>query len=421
MKSSRLNAMPKFYLPSSIRWMRTCLPLPLLLVLLANWILACSPSVLPMWRPFLDNGDELYRFIQNGRSGFIHRSGRIVIPPTLPLVYGVFSDGVLVYGPGNSAAAIDTRGRVLFGPRIGKVKVSYVSPFRDGLAIASGEDLRFNGFIDRQGNFVIPPKYPGYPRGLVQSFSEGLAGIEVDGQLGYIDQKGVFAIAQHFAAGLSFSEGYAAVVDSGPCLYLDSSLDPCQSGDLTAPQTGKPVARPKNSLPRCRWSFIDKSGHRAFQGEFEAARSFSDGLAAVAVDGKWGYIDTRGRFVIPPTLVRATSFSEGLAWIETLEPSTVSKVGYGYIDRSGRMQMRAGWPPLPFAEGVVPAFDSGRWIFMGKDGRQAVPGRYLQATGFFHGLAHVQLDGKPGGIGRYAYIDHRGTIVFQYYCDIIIR
>ncbi|HEY3739411.1 MAG TPA: WG repeat-containing protein [Bryobacteraceae bacterium] len=402
---------------------RLCLSillLPLVLFLSANWIFACSSIQFSLWAPSSDSNDELYRFIQKGRAGFIDRSGRVVIPPTLPIVDEGFSNGILVYRDwyrGEDVAAIDTRGRVLFGAKTGKVR--YTGPFHDGLAVASLEDRRLEGFIDRHGDLAIPLTFPQYPRGVVHSFSDGLADIEVEGRVGYMDPKGNFVIAQQFVAGMPFSEGYAAVVDSGPCLYKNwGRLEGCAALDvLTAPITLNPS---KAGLSWCHWKFIDKSGHRAFQGEFEGAIGFSEGLAAVKVKEKWGYIDARGNDVIAPSFPFAASFSDGLALVRTEEGH------YGFINRSGRIQIALrDSPPLAsaaFGEGVLPVRDAGRkWIFLGKDGKQAVPGRYQLATGFFHGRAHVQIDGQPGGTGRYGYINRQGAVVFAYNFEPIVR
>jgi hypothetical protein len=49
--------------------------------------------------------------------------------------------------------------------------------------------------------------------------------------------------------------------------------------------------------------------------QFDAADSFSQGLARVQKDNKWGYIDQTGKFVISPQFDQAESFAEGLALV----------------------------------------------------------------------------------------------------------
>lgn len=57
--------------------------------------------------------------------------------------------------------------------------------------------------------------------------------------------------------------------------------------------------------------------------QYEDAKTFSEGLAAVKKDGKWGYIDKTGKTVIPFSYDYAFSFSEGLAVVGQTKDATV--------------------------------------------------------------------------------------------------
>lgn len=46
------------------------------------------------------------------------------------------------------------------------------------------------------------------------------------------------------------------------------------------------------------WLFVDETGKEYNLGKYDEADSFSNGLAAVAIDGKWGYIDMDGNFAL---------------------------------------------------------------------------------------------------------------------------
>lgn len=50
--------------------------------------------------------------------------------------------------------------------------------------------------------------------------------------------------------------------------------------------------------------------------EYENAKEFSEGLAAVKLKGKWGYINTKGNLIIRPTYDEAENFYKGMAWIK---------------------------------------------------------------------------------------------------------
>jgi hypothetical protein len=57
---------------------------------------------------------------------------------------------------------------------------------------------------------------------------------------------------------------------------------------------------------------------------------FSDGLAAVQVDGKYGYINQKGEKIIPPIYEIAFYFKEGFAYVSY-------KGKWGIIDKKGHV------------------------------------------------------------------------------------
>ncbi|MBW4574011.1 MAG: WG repeat-containing protein [Aphanothece sp. CMT-3BRIN-NPC111] len=92
---------------------------------------------------------------------------------------------------------------------------------------------------------VIPPRFK-----QAESFSEGLALVQVNNHYGYIDKTGKIVIAAQFAAAQSFNEGLAAVL-----------------------------------LPD-GWSYIDQTGRNIAKARYKQAGSFSEGLAAVRTSGE---------------------------------------------------------------------------------------------------------------------------------------
>lgn len=64
------------------------------------------------------------------------------------------------------------------------------------------------------------------------------------------------------------------------------------------------------------WGFCDENGEIIIQPKYDAAKSFSNGLASVSKDGKWGYINSKGEVVIDYTFDAAGDFnSEGCAYV----------------------------------------------------------------------------------------------------------
>ena len=94
-------------------------------------------------------------------------------------------------------------------------------------------------------------------------------------------------------------------------------------------------------LPRCGQTAFDLCGYIdaeiwekedrtvfVIEPKFENAKRFSEGLAAVRIEGKFGYIDTTGEIVITPKFDQAGMFDQGLSVAGG--PTAV-----GIIDRSG--------------------------------------------------------------------------------------
>lgn len=365
------------------------------LLLAGQLTFGCSESIL-LWSP-PGNGDLLYRFERKGKVGFIDATGKIVIQPKLPKnTNGAFQNGLLSLGI-SSGPFIDKTGKRVIGTDLDRIW-----NFSEGLAAAlkdSGSSPW--GYIDHKGAWVISPRFPSYPAGLVSDFSEGLAVIETNGKVGYIDHTGQFVIAQQFVSAWAFWDGAARVAVSGPCTYGIPTL--CD-GPKVVPSTGSEYPDP---LPKCRWSFIDKSGKRLFEADFEEATDFHEGLAAVKVAGKWGFVDKSGVIVISPRYESVEFFSEGLAFVHD------GTIG-GFIDSTGRMQFAVEKGEL-FSEGlaVVGDFERG-FTYVDKSGRQAIPETFVLADRFFHGLAHVKITGGLGEEGEFAYIDRTGKRVFTY-------
>lgn len=105
-------------------------------------------------------------------------------------------------------------------------------------------------------------------------------------------------------------------------------------------------------IPRCGGhfnlcGFVERdSEEERIPKRFEGAMRFSDGLAAVRIDGRFGYIDTTGRVVIEPQYEAAGPFTGGFAEVRVDGRS-------GAIDRTGRMVVPAQFDRLvPFTDGA---------------------------------------------------------------------
>lgn len=377
------------------------------LIITSALLLACDADTL-IWMPLHDRADPLFRFISGGRAGFIDRTGKVVVPPTLPITFNtdqVFYDGLMSLTFVAQPAFLDVQGRTVLDKGF-----DAIYDFSEGLALARQTYTSPWGFIDRSGTFVIPPQFPDRPKAIVNSFSDGLAAIEVAGKLGYIDRSGNYVIKPQFAAGTDFNAGVARVVAKGSCKYVDPEYtSPCGAQRLYAPLTGPQV--PGTITQPCKWRFIDKTGKQIIAAEFDTAWAFHEGLAAVKVRGLWGYIDLTGNFVIPPSFQSAYSFSDGLALVE----KDNQKV---FIDKKGNVSINLSsfFEVHTFSEGLALIHRPGGYTFINTRGEEPIKEKFVLASDFFHGLAHVKLRGDRSGWsgGTFAYIDRTGKRVFTY-------
>jgi len=377
----------------------------LLGLLLSTHIAAACSWDYSIWMIRSKRADPLYRFIQNGKAGYIDRSGKVVIEPMFEFSGnqgGEFHEGLLEIGLGQAGYA-DAKGKVVIGNQY-----SWSEDFSEGLALVKPKGSDTWSYIDRTGEVSLVPRLEGETTLQPGTFSEGLAVVRVDKRNGYIDRSGRLVIPPKFLLASDFQEEMAIVVLEGPCAFLEEG--PCAGPSLLGRDLPGVVSD-------CKFAFIDKSGAFVAKG-YDGAKDFSEGLAPVKVDEKWGFIDRKGRMVIEPKFDLAESFSDGMARV---------KLGtfWGYIDRTGTVVIGFQYEEAGnFSDGLAPVGNWGdesednEFYYIDKRGIQAFPEKFALASHFFKGLAHVKL--KPKKTQKeddpdiFAYINPSGKKVFTY-------
>lgn len=267
--------------------------------------------------------------------------------------------------------------------------------YRSGMCAV--QEANHWGFLDKQGNFAIAPKYK-----YAKSFSEGVAPVCDEMGWHYIDSKGKTVIAGPFERAKEFSEGLAAVYIKGkfgyinksgklviPAIYDDAGSfheglaqviqqetpikrwhtkyikpDGSNAFDLTAIQlkydrTGSSIPNGTlgaHGLPQenalhdrinCsngrilffvngKYGYLDNSGKTVIEPRFDKAETFQEGLAAASINNKFGFIDATGTFSIHPQFNDASNFSDGLARVITASGKNA------YIDKLGKTVIDIG-------------------------------------------------------------------------------
>jgi hypothetical protein len=324
-------------------------------------------------------------FDAQGKEGYIDITGRVAIAPQFDKVTG-FSEGRAAVRVGDKWGYIDRTGKMVIAPQFREA-----APFSEGLAAVTPYHDYLCGFIDENGNYVIPAKVHRF----CQSFSEGLAAVGGDAYdadteppslVGYIDRTGKWVIQPEFYTTGLFHEGFAMVSDG-----------------------------------RAR-GFIDRTGRRSiFSESFEPRDAFAEGLAPAVVgihrgsDGvvasvDYGILDHTGKQVLSIPGTDVHGFSEGLALVE-FRGLNGHYALYGYADKTGKLVI----PPrfdsaAPFFEGLAATSEG----YIDHQGSVVIKQRGQSFSG---GLAWVQIHSRtiseqPEHRNIYAYLNRAGKFVW---------
>jgi KWG Leptospira. len=159
--------------------------------------------------------------------------------------------------------------------------------FSEGLA-AVRKDGKW-GFINKNGEFVINPQFDG-----VLDFSDEYAAIKDKNKWGFIDKDGEIVIKARYVNARSFVDGIARVdrYEGDKDYYISKNNKEVISFKK------QPKTRPATTTSRIlfpsnqnkKFGFMDRNNKLVIQAQFENAKPFSEGLAAVKHDGKFGFI-----------------------------------------------------------------------------------------------------------------------------------
>lgn len=334
-------------------------------------------------------GSQLFAVEQDGKSGFIDRTGKVVIPFQFDKAYD-FHEGLALVIVRDQKSFIDPTGRVLFA-----AKYDVIRDFSEGLcAVNLGEKRIPNiglisdpgkwGYIDKTGKLVIPMKFTH-----AENFSEGLAAIR-DGDKGaFIDHDTKIVFEVPLDVTLGFHEGVVGVLYKGSLAYFD--------------RTGRKISPPLKYGPR--------------------SHSFSEGLAPVEINGKTGFMDRTGKIVIEPKFEDAEDFSEGLAPVKVRSDETTwcppaasgNRKGFtnkwGYIDKTGKLVIPPQFESAgTFAEGLGAIQNCDEAFFIDRTGKKVILGNFRYASSFAGGLARVEIMASDGL--QWGLIDKSGKMIW---------
>lgn len=251
---------------------------------------------------------------------------------------------------------VDTLGKMVIPMRF-----DYATDFAEGLAlVGTGKcKVRKFGYIDTTGRIVVPIEYDDAEipcEGLLKVMRCDASG---NPQWGYLSTSGTTVVPMEYGELLDPAEGVIA-----------AARGEWRSGEDSSEQTFEGT-----------YGFLDYQGKEAIPFRYVDARSFQNGLAAVAIAGKyypkWGFIDRKGQLRIPHDYYEVGDFQEDLAVAARV---VGGKLYYGYID---------------------------------SEGHEVIPLRYASAEDFHDGIALVS-DFSDSNYAPFYLIDRKGTSQLPY-------
>lgn len=289
--------------------------------------------IVPQFDQAHDFFNGVARVMQDGKYGLIDTSGKFIQKPRFIRIAPFDRYGLSIVTYGNQQVkygVINMKGQLITGSAYREIL-----PFSEGLAMV--KDKTHYGYIDTTGKLVIPMEYT-----RASSFSEGRAAVRKDGACGYIDRKGEAVVDYQFTKCMDYEDGRAVVykgirkaglVDLNGNMVLEPSVN-----RLLKFSEGRGLVRDR----QYRFYYITESA-KMYDGFYEKASAFKNGVALIKEGGKWGIINQRGLTIIAPKYDKIEDFNNGYAKVRihgfnglsNLKGELIVQPNYEYISYAG--------------------------------------------------------------------------------------
>ncbi|WP_010243904.1 WG repeat-containing protein [Acetivibrio cellulolyticus] len=360
---------------------------------IVNW----DSSTKVMNISFATDETVLYPIRENGKWGYIDKSGKIVVEPTYSdaklFKYGV--GAVLMKDDlGERWGLIDKTGKVVLDLAYDSIEVStehfyklklktnwgfynvyshkvitpiysLVMDFCEGMAAVYSSSSN-KGYINRSGNEIIPIFYTSRS---LSNFSEGVVYLEVEKEHYYtytklivdqqnktlidFDKLGLVPLSDEFHDGLfpvlipdkDKVNGQVGFINKSGNIVKKVDYFTTINGHLDYKNGFAEIENTNPSDYTTLYGFIDTTG-RVLEPKYDEVRSFSDGMAMVMIDAdktdysvssnKWGFIDSSGKGVIEPQYAEVSDFVNGFASYRKFTSGLWGQTAEGFIDKTGK-------------------------------------------------------------------------------------
>lgn len=246
----------------------------------------------------------------------------------IPIVY---SSGILRTKYKGKWGGMDSKGKTAI-PFI----YDNLTDFYGGYALARKDDSFY--VINTKGEEIL---IEGYTITQIKHFSEGLAPIEVKGQLfGFVDTFGKVVITPQFQGVGYFNAGYAwartfddiiGIIDKNGRWKVEPQFDVVKNFDV---ESGMAMVKKKAS--QNQYDYLDTEGIIRTFDETEETFDFSNGLAMGKKGDKYGYLNNKGDWEIMPIYENIANFNNGYASVKL-------NGSWGLIDKKGKTVLQPAY------------------------------------------------------------------------------
>ena len=305
-------------------------------------------SVPAIYDEYRDFSEGLAAVKLNDKWGFINLKGEEVVGPQYDTVNDFINGYASVainpskqhWNFANKWGFVNSHGQEVIKPIYRRI----VRHFHEGYAVVEEDHNSNSVLIDTQGRAVVKngEEYIAIPAiyDKCRDFSEGLAAVKLNGKWGFIDIKGNEVVAPQYDNCLEFSEGLAAVKLNGKWGFINvdgeevvspSFCEVVQNFQGGCAIVKKDYFHSKGILIDTQGRAVVKNGEEyiAIPAIYDKCRDFSEGLAAVKLNGKWGFIDAKGNEIVTPQYDSVDNFKRGFARVSL-------KMQYGVINNQGK-------------------------------------------------------------------------------------
>ena len=297
--------------------------------------------------------------------------------------------------------------------------------FSEGIAGYKSKATGKYGFLDLNGNKIIPAEFDGFT-GFVEGVSKVNKTIDGKTKYGYIDNKGKIILPVLYDYAQSFKDGWGLIKKDNNYFFVDKNGNlkepPGKYDELSEFRSGYALGKFKGSdvtpntyhyiNPKLEIEFsvlawqaylfwenvavvsrdnkiyelMNKKGEvfKTLTG-IETLTFCSEGILAIREKGKWGYINDKGDVIVTPKYDTCTSFKYGYARI---------KMGskWGIIDRSGTEVIGTEYDGIYPGENGIFIFYDKSWGIIDKSGKKA--------PDYFNSLTTFEKDRALARLGK---------------------